>query len=55
MAPFINDYEEHFQYCTYDVTDLLQRDNEISFFWATAGIVVILVWEARPITNVLWR
>ena len=30
MAPFINDYEEHFQYCTYDVTDLLQRDNEIS-------------------------
>ena len=30
LAPFINDYEEHFQYCTYDVTDLLKSENEIS-------------------------
>ena len=30
LAPFINDYEEHFQYCTYDVTKLLKKENEIS-------------------------
>ena len=30
LAPFINDYEEHFQYCTYDVTSLLKGENEIS-------------------------
>lgn len=30
LAPFINDYEEHFQYCTYDVTELLKKDNKIS-------------------------
>ena len=30
LAPFINDYEEHFQYCTYDVTNLLKEHNEIS-------------------------
>ena len=30
LAPFINDYEEYFQYCTYDVTQLLQSENEIS-------------------------
>ncbi len=30
LAPFINDYAEHFQYCTYDVTQLLQTENEIS-------------------------
>ena len=30
LAPFINDYEEHFQYCTYDVTGLLKEKNEIS-------------------------
>jgi alpha-L-rhamnosidase len=30
LAPFINDYEEHFQYCTYDVIDLLNSENEIS-------------------------
>lgn len=30
LAPFINDYEEHFQYCTYDVTDLMKPKNEIS-------------------------
>ena len=29
LAPFINDYEEHVQYCTYDVTDLLSADNEL--------------------------
>ena len=30
LAPFINDYEEHFQYCTYDVTKLLKKENVIS-------------------------
>ena len=30
LAPFINDYEEHYQYCTYDVTNLLKARNEIS-------------------------
>jgi len=30
LAPFINDYEEHFQYCIYDVTHLLKAENEIS-------------------------
>ena len=30
LAPFINDYQEHFQYCTYDVTDLLQQENELT-------------------------
>ncbi len=30
LAPFINDYEEHFQYCTYGVTEMLKEDNEIS-------------------------
>ena len=30
LAPFINDYDEHFQYCTYDVTELLKEKNEIS-------------------------
>lgn len=28
LAPFINDYEEHYQYCTYDVTELLDTENE---------------------------
>ena len=30
LAPFINDYEEHFQYCTYDITGLLKEENTIS-------------------------
>lgn len=30
LAPFINDYEEHFQYCTYDVTDMLGAKNVLS-------------------------
>jgi len=30
LAPFLNDYKEAFQYCVYDVTDLLKEDNEIS-------------------------
>ena len=30
LAPFINDYQEHFQYCTYDVTGLLQQKNELT-------------------------
>ena len=30
LAPFINDYDEHFQYCTYDITGFLKADNEIS-------------------------
>lgn len=29
LAPFINDYKEHIQYCTYDVTDLLEEQNEL--------------------------
>lgn len=29
MAPFINDYKEHIQYCTYDVTEHLSEKNEI--------------------------
>ena len=30
LAPFINDYEEHFQYCTYDITKLLKEENTVS-------------------------
>lgn len=30
LAPFINDYEEHFQYCTYDITQYLTERFEIS-------------------------
>lgn len=30
LAPFISDYLEHFQYCTYDVTDQLQQENELT-------------------------
>ena len=30
LAPFINDYKEHYQYCTYDVTDMIREENEIS-------------------------
>lgn len=30
LAPFINDYQAHFQYCTYDVTAMLQPQNELS-------------------------
>lgn len=30
LAPFINDYQEHFQYCTYDVTSLLEQENELT-------------------------
>lgn len=30
LAPFLNDYEEHFQYCTYDVTNLLKAENTVS-------------------------
>lgn len=29
LAPFINDYDEHVQYCTYDVTDLITARNEL--------------------------
>jgi len=29
LAPFINDYKEHIQYCTYDVTSLLEKQNEL--------------------------
>ena len=29
LAPFINDYEEHIQYCTYDVTDMVRAQNEL--------------------------
>ncbi len=32
LAPFLNDYEEHVQYCTYDVTDLLKTENELTVF-----------------------
>ena len=30
LAPFINDYKEYFQYCTYDVTELLREENQLS-------------------------
>ena len=30
LAPFINDYDAHYQYCTYDVTTLLRAENELS-------------------------
>lgn len=30
LAPFLNDYTEHFQYCTYDVTSLLAENNTLS-------------------------
>ena len=29
LAPFINDYQEHVQYCAYDVTGLLKENNEL--------------------------
>ena len=29
LAPFINDYLEHIQYCSYDVTGLLKQNNEM--------------------------
>lgn len=29
LAPFCNDYNEHIQYQTYDITELLQEDNRI--------------------------
>ena len=30
LAPFNNDYQEHFQYCTYDVTNSLQENNQLT-------------------------
>ena len=30
LAPFINDYDEHYQYCTYDITDHIAQDNTLS-------------------------
>ena len=32
LAPFITDYKDHVQYCTYDVKDLLQEDNDVRIF-----------------------
>lgn len=32
LAPFINDYKEHVQYCTYDVTDSIRSENVLSVF-----------------------
>lgn len=29
LAPFINDYKEHVQYCTYDITDSICENNEV--------------------------
>lgn len=29
LAPFINDYKKHIQYCTYDVTDMVKAENEL--------------------------
>lgn len=29
LAPFVNDYKEHVQYCTYDITDSIKKKNEI--------------------------
>ena len=36
LAPFINDYAEHIQYCTYDVTDMLSEENEL-LVWLGKG------------------
>lgn len=30
LAPFLNDYEEHYQYCTYDVTDSIKEENNLT-------------------------
>lgn len=30
LAPFLNDYKENFQYCTYDITSFLKQKNEFS-------------------------
>lgn len=30
LAPFINDYQAHYQVCTYDVTGLLRSENELT-------------------------
>ncbi len=32
LAPFINDYKENVQYCTYDITSLLKRENTIDVY-----------------------
>lgn len=32
LAPFINDYQEHFQYCSYDVTKSIRQTNRITVF-----------------------
>lgn len=32
MAPFVNDYRERVQYQTYDITDLLKKENEIRIY-----------------------
>ncbi len=32
LAPFLNDYEKQFQYCTYDVTEALTDENELNVF-----------------------
>lgn len=29
LAPFINDYNEHVQYCTYDITESIKKQNQI--------------------------
>lgn len=30
LAPFVNDYLEHVQYCTYDATDAVAQENELT-------------------------
>lgn len=32
LAPFLNDYYEHVQYCTYDITSSLEENNEIEVY-----------------------
>ena len=32
LAPFISDYDEYVQYCTYDVKSLLQEENQIQIY-----------------------
>ncbi len=34
LAPFINDYYTHVQYCTYDVTDAVSRENTLKVWLA---------------------
>ena len=48
LAPFINDYEEHYQYCTYDVTELLDTENKIEITVGNGWYKGILGFYCMP-------